>query len=339
MTKKSIRDVAMRAGVSVSTVSLVLNGKGRISEATRKKVRDAANTLGFILDHSASKLRSGQSTLFGVIVNDFSNPFFAELSAALETEAFANGYLTVLANSNDDLHRQGKLIEAMVGLGVGGVVICPAAGSSSETFELIRARSLPYVICVRDLQDENADFIGADDYQCGVFASKHLVDLGHKNIAMIGGFQELATTRHRIAGFREVIDSRGLSVQKELILPGPPTLEFGREMAIRLVQSGQKFTAVFCYNDIVAVGVCAGLRSSGKKIAEDISVIGVDNLPESEAAFPALTTVEIYPRSIGRRSAEALIKALKNKSNRKEKVILPLQLIARASTAKVSAEE
>jgi LacI family transcriptional regulator len=313
----------------------VLNGKGRISDATRKKVRKAADALGFILDHSASKLRSGQSTLFGVIVNDFSNPFFAELSAALETEAFASGYLTVLANSNDDLDRQHKLIEAMVGLGVGGFVISPAVGSSSETFELIRARSLPYVICVRDIRDENADYVGADDYQCGVLASSHLVELDHKNIAIIGGPWELATTRQRIAGFREVMDHHGLSVQQELILSGPPTLDFGREMTKQLVQSGENFTAVFCYNDIVAVGVCAGLRASGKKVAEDISVVGVDNLPESEAAFPALTTVEIYPRSIGKRAAEALIKALKDMSDRKEKIILSPKLIARESTAKI----
>jgi DNA-binding LacI/PurR family transcriptional regulator len=333
--KISIREVAARAGVSVSTVSLVLNGKGRISEATRKKVRNAAKALGFILDHSASKLRSGQSTLFGVIVNDFSNPFFAELSAALETEAFGSGYMTVLANSNDNLDRQEKLIEAMVGLGVGGFVICPTAGSTPETFELIRARSLPYVICVRDLQDENADFVGTDNYQCGVLACRHLVDLGHRNISIIGGPRDLATTRQRVAGFREVLENHGLGIQNELILPGPPTLDFGREMAKQLVQSGQDFTAVFCYNDIVAVGVCAGLRECGKVIGEDISVVGVDNLPESEAAYPALTTVEIYPRSIGQRSAQALIKALKTKNGRKEKIILPLQLIARASTAKV----
>jgi DNA-binding LacI/PurR family transcriptional regulator len=333
--KISIREVAARAGVSVSTVSLVLNKKGRISEATRKKVRKAANALGFIRDHSASKLRSGQSTLFGAIVNDFSNPFFAELSAALETEAFGNGYLTVLANSNDNLDRQEKLIEAMVGLGVGGFVISPAAGSTPETFKLIRARSLPYVICVRDLQDEYADYIGVDDYQCGVLACRHLVDLGHKNISMIGGPRDLATTRQRVAGFREVLESEGLGIQKELILPGPPTLDFGREMAKQLVQSKQDFTAVFCYNDIVAVGVCAGLRDCGRIIGEDISVVGVDNLPESEAIFPALTTVEIYPRSIGQRSAQALINALKNKNDRKEKIILPLRLIIRASTAKI----
>lgn len=337
MTKQkiSIREVAARAGVSVSTVSLVLNGKGRISEATRKKVRNAAKALGFILDHGASKLRSGQSNLFGVIVNDFSNPFFGELSAALETEAFGSGYLTVIANSNDDLNRQEKLIEAMVGMGVGGFVICPAAGSTPEMFELIRSRSLPYVICVRDIQDENADYVGADDYQCGVLACRHLVELGHKNISMIGGPQDLATTRQRVAGLRDVLESQGLGIQQHLMLPGPPTLDFGREMAKQLVRSEQNFTAVFCYNDIVAVGVCAGLRDCGKKIGEDVSVVGVDNLPESEAAYPALTTVEIYPRSIGQRSAQALINGLKGKSSHKEKIILPLQLIIRASSAKV----
>jgi len=333
--KIGIREVAARAGVSVSAVSQVLNGKGRISEATRNKVRIAADELDFILDHSAAKLRSGQSSLIGVIVNDFSNPVFTELTAGLETEAFANGYLTVLANSNEDLHRQEELIETMIGQGVGGFAIVPAVGSTPETFKPIQARSLPYIICARDIQDENADYIGVDDFQCGVLASTHLVELGHKNIAFIGGYPELVTFRRRMAGFRKVMGNHGLSVYEELVIPGPSTLEFGSEMAEQLNKNSQNFSAIICYSDIIAVGFCAKLRTAERQIADDISVVGVDNLPESKAIYPALTTVDHHPREVGRRAAEALNRTLKNNKTSKERVFLPVQLIIRNSTANV----
>jgi LacI family transcriptional regulator len=332
--KISIREVAFQAGVSISTVSLVLNGKGRISENTKKKVKHAAVTLGFILDHGASKMRSGKSSLFGVIVNNFSSPFFAKLSASLETEAFSNGYLTVIANSYDNINRQSELIASMVGSGVGGFIICPAAGSTSGSFSLIQDLSLPYVICARDIQDDNADYVGIDNYQCGVLACKHLFDLGHRKMSVVGGPEDLVLTNQRLLGFRETLESQGFELQKELTLPGPPTLDFGIKIAKHLIQSSLNFTAIFCYNDIVAYGVYAALRQSRKVIGQDISVVGVNNSLESSIAFPKLTTIEIYPQSIGQRSVKALINAIKTKNHHKEKIILPIELIVRDSTKK-----
>jgi LacI family transcriptional regulator len=148
---------------------------------------------------------------------------------------------------------------------------------------------------------------------------------------MIGGPRDLATTQQCISGLCDILESQGLDIQKHLMLPGPLTLVFGREMTKQLVRSEQNFTAVFCYNDIVDVGVCPGLRDCGKKVSEDVSVVGVDNLPVSEAAYHALTTVEIYPWPICQRSAQVLTNTLKGKkSGHKEKIILPPQLIIRA---------
>ena len=324
----------MKAGVSVSTVSLVLNGKGRISENTKKKVMQAAAILDFILDHGASKMRSGRSKLFGVIVNDSSNPFFAKLTASLETEAFSNGYLTIIANSHDNINLQSKLIESMIGSGVGGFIICPAAGSTSESFNLIQDRSLPYVICARDIQDDNADYVGTNDYQCGVLACNHLFDLGHRKISMIGGPEDLISTNQRLLGFRETLENLGFYLQKELILTGPPTFDFGIKMANYLIKSCLNFTAIFCYNDIVAHAVYAALSKSGKRIGEDISIVGVNNSLESSITFPKLTTIETHPKFLGERSVKALINAIKNKNHLKEKIILPVELIAHETSKK-----
>ena len=335
LKKISIKEVALQAKVSISTVSLVLNGKGRISENTKKKVKHAVDILGFIPDHGASKMRSGKSKLFGVIVNDFSNPFFAELSAALESEAFSNGYLTILSNSHGDINRQSKLIESMIGSGVAGFIICPAVGSSSDSFNLIQNRSLPYVICARDIQDNNADYVGTNEYQCGVLACKHLFDLGHRKMSMIGGPEDLFSTNQRLLGFRETLETQGFDLQKELVLPGPPTIDFGIKMANHLIQSCLDFTAIFCYNDTVAHGVYDALRTFGKKIGEDISIVGVDNSLESSVAFPKLTTIDIHPKSLGQRSVKALINNLLEKNNHREKVILPIKLIGRDSSKKI----
>ena len=148
---------------------------------------------------------------------------------------------------------------------------------------------------------------------------------------MIGGPRDLATTQQCISGLCDILESQGLGIQKHLMLPGPPTLDFSREMTKQLVRLGQNFTAVFCYNDIVDVGMCPRLRECGKKVSEDVSVVGVDNLPVSEAVYHALTTVEIYPWSICLRSVQVLTNTLRGKkSGHKEKIILPPQLIIRA---------
>lgn len=328
----NIKQVAERAGVSVSTVSLVLNAKGRISETTREKVKKAAKSLGFILDRRAAQLRSGRSNLLGLVVNDISNPFFAEMAAAMEVAAFGHGYLTIIANSNDDRDRQAQLLEAMVGLGVEGIIVSPAVGSTPEDLAVLRTHALPYVVAVRDIMDMDAVFIGGEDHQSGLLATRHLLGLGHKNIAFVGGLRELSSFQRRYAGYREALKSQGLSAREELTKLGMPTRIFGAEVGTDLLRDHPEVTAMFCYNDVVANGVCTAVRAADKTIGQDISIVSIDNLPESEAAVPPLTTVELYPRAIGRRATTTIVTALAKGKHSVERVFLAPELIIRKSS-------
>lgn len=335
MTTKrvSIRKVAERAGVSVSTVSLVLNGKGRISAETRKKVTAAADALGFIPDRTAAQLRSGKSTLLGLVINDISNPFFAELCAAFETGASEAGYLTVIANSNDDAERQRQLLESMIGLGVAGIVLCPAIGSRPETLDILGRKQVPYLICIRDIDDPRADFIGCDDFRAGRLAAEHLLALGHETIAFVGGSSDLSPWVGRVAGIRDAARARGRSVPDDLLRQGPPTRNFGRVAGADLFATRPDVTAVIAYNDLVASGVFIAARAAGLTIGAQVSIVGIDNLPESESAVPPLTTVEVYPRSVGRRAAMSLADAIARPDKGSERIVLTPQLIERCSTA------
>jgi DNA-binding LacI/PurR family transcriptional regulator len=308
--KVTITEIAKRSGVSSATVSLVLNEKGRISEATRKRVHAAMEESGFIPDQSAVNLRLGHSKLIGAVVNDISNPFFAELTAALEQTVATANFLLIVANSADDPERQRSLLSAMISHGVAGLVISPSAGTSAADFAVIKRREIPCVTCVREFPELGMDFVGSDDFSGAYLAVDHLHRLGHRRIAFIGGVRGTTTWILRQAGFRDAMHHFGSHVADDLILPGATNRDFGRQTAETLVQRKGAFTAVICFNDIVAIGLCAGLRSAGFEIGRDISVIGFDNLPASEMCAPPLTTIEVFPRGIGAEAGRLLLRRL-----------------------------
>ncbi len=333
--KITITEIARIANVSSATVSLVLNGKGRISDKTRDRVNSALRELGFIRDQSAVKLRLGRSKLIGAIVNDISNPFFAELTAALEQTVSTAGFLLIVSNSADDPARQRELLSAMVGHGVAGLVVSPSAGTLPADFDFIKQRELPCVTCVRELAGIWMDFVGTDDFSGACLAIEHLFGLGHRRIAFVGGVPGTTTWGFRQQGFREAMHRFAVPVREELILPGPTNREFGRQIGRRLLSLDEQLTAVVCFNDIVAIGLCASLREAGIEVGRDVSVVGFDNLPESEAWTPALTTVEVYPRGLGVETGRLLLRRLKGESGSATNQRLTPKLIVRKSTGSV----
>ncbi len=333
MQKKrvSIKEVAEHAGVSAATVSLVLNDKGSISDKTRKHVRNSARELGFILNKSASRLRSGQSLLIGLVVNDISNPFFAELSANVETEAASAGYLSVIANTQDDRDTQRSVIETMIGQGVAGLIISSATGSQEADFDVIRENGIPFVLCVRDFPGYAADFIGFDNFQAGVMAGEHILDRGCRRIAFMGGLVGNTNRIRRCEGVKYAMQRRDPDLTLVRDLSGPATRQFGQDAALDLLAQDPDTSAIVCFNDYVAIGAYAALYKMGRKVGRDVAVIGFDNLPESAAWNPPLTTVELFPRAIGSRAAEALIERIRDNQRPPERIYLAPKLIVRES--------
>jgi DNA-binding LacI/PurR family transcriptional regulator len=327
--KASIKDVARAAGVSAATVSLVLNGKGRISARTRDQVEQAARALGFILNRKASQLRSGKSALIGLITSDISNPFYAEFSAEAERVLADDGLLPVIANTGDDLQRQMRSLEIMLGEGVAGFIISAADGSTPRSFELLRRFGVPYVLCVRDIGDDHVDFIGFDNVRAGRIAGQHLAKAGHKNAAFIGGVSTHLNFQQRCQGVLQ-----GLGPDGDLrTYEGLPNRKTGQEATRRFHGERGDTTALICFNDLVAAGAYSSLSAQGLAIGSDIAVVGFDNIPETSVWTPPLTTVELYPRGLGARAAQAILAKLNGSVvATPESVFMTPKLVVRQST-------
>ena len=333
MKKVSITDVAKRAGYSLATTSYALNDSGRVAETTRKKVMEAARELGFIPDHSAIRLRTGRSNLIGTIINDINNPFFVELVSDFEVSAWNAGYLTILATSQDDPERQKRLIESMISQGVAGVVISPVHGSCVDDLQPLKSRAIPYLVCVRDIDDKDAGLVMADDFEAGVIAARHVLEMGHRRLAFIGGYEHTATWQRRLAGMRHAIRASGCSDVTIELSPGSEGPEFGSAMVQRFVSADPAPTVFIGLNDDTAAGAFLAARELRLTIGKDLSVIGFDNIALSGTLSPGMTTVELFPRKIGRDCATLLTAMLDRKPPSVVK-IAPV-LIERQSVAKL----
>lgn len=324
-----IKEIARSLNVSAATVSLALNGKGRVSDAMRKRVAEEAERLGFIPDQNAISLRLGRSRLFGLIVTDLTNTFFAELNADLERVLYEAGYLAVVGNSYDSVERQRALVDSMVGLGAAGFVIIPAADTPASAFESVRRLELPYAICVRDIGDQAAPFVGPDDHRAGYLVARYLLSKGHQGLAFVGGHASTLSFQHRINGINDALREASLAPM-QMVLAGSPNRQFGHDAVPALMNARQRFTAVLSYNDLVATGIYSGLAKRGLRAGKDLALAGFDNIPEAAGLMPPLTTVDMKPREIGHQAGMLVLDAQLGVRDTKRHYVQPT-LIVRAS--------
>lgn len=335
MKKVSILDVAKHAGVSVATTSYALSGSGRVAKKTREKVLKAADELGFIRDESAVRLRTGRSTMLGVIINDISNPFFNEFVASFEATAWAEGYMTILCTSQDDFERQNRLLSGLISQGVAGVAISPVHGTSSDDLSLLKQRDIPNLICIRGLDGES-NFVGADDLSAGKLAARHLLNMGHKNLYYVGGYPHTTTWSRRKLGIQLALEEFGdASVQLD-ILAGGEGSDFGKSSVAELLsQTDNSHPAILGFNDMTAIGACLAISEAGRAVGQGASVVGIDNIPAAAQVLPGLTTVEIFPRRLGQEAAKKLVKQIKGGDRDDTMTLIKPALIQRDSVAKV----
>ncbi len=314
MHKKKARvtvyEIAKAAGVSVATVSNTINDTGRMTETTKARVKKAMQELGFVRDYNAAKLRSGRSRLVGVLLPDISIPFYAEFCTSLEAALSEHGYLPVMANVGEDTRRQQTMLEEVISHGVAGIAISPSAGTKKTDFEIANTRRIPVITFCREIEGLAMDFIGSDNYQAAQLATKHLLEQGHRKFGMIAGLQETMPGRERKRGFCDALKAADIPEADIHVEICGFDRECGRIKARQLLLNNAEFTALLCHNDLVAVGAAAELEKAGRKTGEDLAIVGFDNLPEGEAWTPALSSVESYPRTIGKDVANLLIKRL-----------------------------
>jgi LacI family transcriptional regulator len=325
----TLLDVARHAGVSRSTVSLVLRESPLVADDTRRHVRTSMEALGYVYNRGAANMRAGRTKTIGLLVCEITNPFFAEMTAGVDHVLDAAGIAPFLANTNELVERQDRFLLRMREQNVDGVIICPAAGTTAELLDRMRQWDMPCVQALRHVSAREGDYAGSD-YELGMEQiTEHLIRLGHKRISFIGGERTHSALTSRRAGFMGVLRRHDLPA--DLILKTPLTRRAGAEAIGELLARRDPPTAAVCFNDIVAFGVMLGLSDRGKLAGRDFAVAGFDDVPEAALSRPGLTTVATQPFQVGEEAARLLLRRIEDPNGPPERVILPTRLIIRES--------
>jgi len=333
--RATIVDVARHAGVSKSTVSLVLGRSSLVADATRERVTEAMAELGYIYHRGAATLRGAKSGVLGMVINDLSNPFYVELAIGIEQACQGAGFIPFLANSAEDPVRQQEVIRSMREHGAAGLVLAPAIDSSVSDVKSLIA-GLPVVQVMRRLPGLKASLVTPENREGARKATSHLIENGHRRIAFVGGKSSLFVRNERLAGYRFALEEAGIAFDADLVLDSTTNYAGGGAAAARLLILPKRATAALCFNDVVAIGLIRALTLAGVAIGRDFAVIGFDDIEEAKHTLPALTTVAVNARNLGSRAAQLLMRQIASGDFEPESVLRPTSLIIRSSCGTAS---
>lgn len=335
--KPKITDVAKHAGVSVSTVSLALSGKGRISEATIHKVNQAIEALGYVRNTAAANLRSHTSNLIGLVLKDITDPFYMGITAGLSEQLEKQGYMLFLAQSSNDKTKQLNCLQSMIQQSVAGLVFCPVREGAQASFELIKQANIPAISIARADINVNIDYIGPDNTHAATLATKHLIEQGHRHIAYLGGTGDSLTRAERIGGYCSTLMQYGLPFKNEWIVECGKTQQQASDAAHELLNKHPKITAILCHRSATAIGAIYGAQAAGKTIGKDnyigqeVAILGFDDAAEAELTTPSLSFVDTSTHYIGQQAALQIIRKMQQPNLPPQRIIVPPKMILRDS--------
>lgn len=332
----TMNDVAKAAGVSVATVSRVINGSDGVSVKLEKKVKRAMKKLHYHPSSVARSFKIQQTTLVGVIVPLIDHPFYSRLAMAIEQKLFKHDYRAIICNSEEDEDRERAYIEMLLRQRVDGFIINSAVMNTNYFHELEELQ-IPYVLIDRDLPEAECSKVFSDNSQGGYIGMEHLIELGHKRIGVVGAPAHTEPIARRIRGTREALADYGMDTNPELLVTGDNQLfDMGYNSAKQLMSLDNPPTAIFALTDVTAVGVMHAITEQGLRIPEDISVLGYDNIPIASYMIPQLTTVEQPIIQMGETAVELLFNHMNQPDHPIEKAVLKTQLIVRKTTSRIS---
>jgi LacI family transcriptional regulator len=330
--RASIRDVAARAGVSVTTVSHALNETRFVSESAKAKVLEATHALGYVPSEVARGLKHNTTRTLGMLVPNNSNPYFAEIIRGVEHHCYGAGYSLLLCNSNDDAQRQTDHLRVLAERRVDGIVLV-ASGDDDDILAACKDLRLPLVLVDREIEALEADLIEVDHAAGGELATAHLLALGHRRVACIGGPTNLRPSLQREAGWRRALAAAGVTPRDDELERGDFGPQGGAAAMHRLLKSAQPPTAVFVCNDMMAIGALHAAHELGLAVPRDVSLVGFDDIELAEYTIPPLTTVAQPKEAIGTGAAGLLLERLRSRRTDARRRILEPGLHLRASTA------
>ncbi len=331
----SIREVAAHAGVSVATVSNVINRPEIVAQQTRDRVQAAIAELGFVRNESARQLRAGRSRTIGLVVLDVANPFFTDVARGVEDEANKAGLAVILCNSDDQARKENRYLDVLEEHRVHGVLITPVAGASTRLASLQR-RGTPVVLVDSRASSRGQCSVGVDDVMGGDLAMSHLLAAGHERIAYIAGPTSIRQVADRREGALRALREAGLKAGDLMVIQAESMHVFaGQQVGAKIaaMPARSRPTAVFCANDLMALGVLQEMTSNHIAVPDDISIIGYDDIDFAAAAAVPLTSVRQPRQELGRTAARLLLdEAAGDETHRHRQVIFEPELVIRQST-------
>jgi LacI family transcriptional regulator len=325
----SVRDVAEQAGVSVGTVSNVLNNPDKVASATAERVLAAIEALGFVRNDAARQLRAGASRSIGLVVLDVGNPFFTDVARGVEQRAAEEGLVVLLANSDERPDREAAHLDLFEEQRVRGVLITPV-DEVGERLHRLRARGIPAVLVDR-LAGEGFSSVSVDDVAGGRLAAQHLLDTGRRRLCFVGGPLELGQVRDRLRGAHEAVATVPDARIEVLAVPVLSMTE-GVSAGRRILEQEPRCDAVLAANDVVALGVLQGLLLGGVRVPDDIALVGYDDIDFAAAAAVPITSIRQPRERMGAEALGLLLAELDGDERRRQIVFQP-ELVVRDSTA------
>jgi LacI family transcriptional regulator len=327
----TIADVAEKAGVSKTTVSHVLSGKRPVAPVTRERIEQVIAELGFRPNALARSLRMQRTQMVALIIPDITNPYYPVLARGLQDALVEEGYHAFLCNTDSDKEQESAFIADAVQRKVDGIILSSLHERTQDVLKFIKS-GLTFVSLGTGIDHPAVDRVATDDRQGALIATRFLIERGHRRIGMIGGAPHLLPSRERFAGYRAALQEAGIPFDAALFAEGDFMRVSGTQGMRRLMQQSRPPTAVFCANDLMAIGAMDVVRELGMRIPDDVAIVGYDDIEAASLVTPALTTVLNPGYEMGKAAGQLLLERLQEKYDGPgRRVLVPHRFIQRVS--------
>lgn len=335
----SLKEVAEKANVSITTVSRVINNPEKVKPKTLDRVRRAMHALQFQPNRVAQRLRGtkGRSKLLGLIIPEIQNQFYSSIVRGIEDIAYGEDYAVILCNSDEDPAKEKFYLETLRAENVDGIIL-PPVQEGSETIEELITSGIPLICFDRKLLSHQVDTVVIDNEKAGHTATRHLLDLGHTRIAVVTSSQPLSSFEDRLRGYEKALTEKGISVDERLVMKGDHTMpEDGKRLTAAILAMDPSPTALLVMNNQLTLGAVEALNESELVIPDDISLVGFDDLPWAKAIWPPLTVMKQPGYEIGRQVAELFFNRINHPKADRIEVVMESELVVRKSTSAIPA--
>ena len=330
----TIKDVAKEANVSIATVSRVINGKDKVKKLTKEKVQTAINKLNYVPDRAARTMKNSKTKTIGMLIPVLTNEYWAEMAEVVQQSLMMQGYTLIISSGSWHEENYHAFMTTCIERKIDGLILGARLPENTIRLDEYAAAGLPIVTV--SMRQEKYTSITGDDINCALTGVNYLIGLGHKRIAYIGS---ATTGLERELGYRNALMLGGLPVDERIVLGGRNEYvdyfsQYGYQCALQLVESRHEFSAIFCSNDLIAIGALKALDEQGIKVPEDVSIIGVDDISMASFYRPSLTTLKQPIRQMAETAVEMILKQIDKLEELTAKhIVFPMKLVIRESTA------